>query len=80
MNIGFLQERPGVWSITRLVAAGLGAGSVLAVLTACGVAIRGGEHAAGIIAALSTCSASSGAGAWAALRERTATAPDVEGV
>lgn len=68
---GFLEEAPGAWSMTRLLAllAGLGAAAVLGACVV--VALRDSANSAGIVAALAAASASAFAGAWAALKERT---------
>lgn len=65
------EETPGVTSGTRVVALASALGGFLVLVTCVVVAIRDGEHAAGIIAALAAASASAFAGSWAALRERT---------
>jgi hypothetical protein len=59
-----------VLSVTRLAALLQTVGGFLVLATCIAVALRGGEHAAGIIAALAAASAAAFAGAWAALRER----------
>lgn len=50
--IGFLEEAPGVRSMVRLTAAELVACIAALVVAAIVVAIKGGDHAAAIIAAL----------------------------
>jgi hypothetical protein len=69
-SVRFLEESPGVLSMTRLSALLQTAGGFLVLVACIVVAIRNGEHAAGIIAALAAASAAAFAGAWAALKER----------
>lgn len=71
MNTRFLEERPGVLSMTRLSMLLQTIGGFFVLVACIGVAIRDGEHAAGIIAALAAASAAAFAGAWAQARERT---------
>ena len=82
MTVRFLEESPGVLSMARLAAFLQTVAGFLVQLAAVVVAIRDGEHAAGIIAALSAGSAACFAGAWAALKERHKPdgAPGIEGV
>jgi hypothetical protein len=70
MTVRFLEESPGVLSTARLAAFLQTIAGFLVQLAAVVVAVRGNEHAAGIIAALSAGSAACFAGAWAALKER----------
>ena len=68
---GFFQEESGARSMTRLLAFLAGLGGFLILLACIVVAIRDGEHAPGIIAALAAAALPAFGGAWAALRERT---------
>ena len=70
MTVRFLEETRGVLSMARLAAFLQTIAGFLVQLAAIVVAVRGGEHAAGIIAALSAGSAACFAGAWGALKER----------
>jgi len=78
MTIRFLEERPGVWSMTRLLALMAAIGGALAMVTACVVAVLATSadaermsHAAGVVAALAALSASAFGGSWAQTRERS---------
>ena len=62
----FLEERPGVLSMARLAAFLQTIAGFLVQLGSIIVAIKGNEHSAGIVAALSAGSAACFAGAWAA--------------
>lgn len=80
--IGFLEEAPGVKSMTRLTIAEMAALCALLVLTDSAVAVVGicfperASAAAGIIAALTAPLAALAGGIWAALRERNTGVPD----
>jgi hypothetical protein len=81
-RVGFLEELPGHFSMTRLLALMAGIGGFLVLLTCCVVALKGGSEAAGIIAALAALYAGAMAGVWSAIKERTKTddpTPGVEG-
>lgn len=67
---GFLEESPGVRSMTRLTAALLIAGVLVLVVAIAVVAVRGGENAAGVIAAIGAPMLGLAGGIWGALRER----------
>lgn len=69
-GMGFLEEKPGVKSATRLSALAMTAGALCIVLAACVVAIRGGPDAATIIGVLAAPLVPLAAGIWAALKER----------
>ena len=73
----FLEERPGVLSMARLAAFLQTIAGFLVQLGSIIVAIKGNEHSAGIVAALSAGSAACFAGAWAALKERHKPSDDV---
>lgn len=75
MTIRFLEERPGVLSMARLSCLLQTIGGFFVLVTCCGVAMRNGEHAAGIIAALAAASAAAFAGAWAQVKERNPAPP-----
>jgi hypothetical protein len=68
--IRFLEEAPGIFSMTRLSALLQTVAGTLVLLACIAVAIRDGEHAAGIIAALAAASATAFGGAWAQAKER----------
>lgn len=79
MTIRFLEESPGVWSMTRLLALMAAVGGALAMVTACMVAITATvldaermSHASGLVAALSALAAAAFGGSWAQTRERAA--------
>lgn len=67
---GFLEESPGVRSMVRLTAAQLVACIVLLVLTVVVVALRGGEQAPAVIAAIGGVIGLLAGGIWAALKVR----------
>lgn len=70
MTVRFLEETRGVLSMARLAAFLQTIAGFTVQLAAIVVAMRGNEHSAGIIAALSAGSAACFAGAWGALKER----------
>lgn len=67
---GFLEEAPGVRSMTRLVAAAQTLACLGIVATICVVAVRGSEHAPATIAALTASLLPQIGGVWTALKER----------
>lgn len=67
---GFLEETPGVRSMTRLTAAVLLVVLVCVAVAAIIVALKGGEHAAGIVGASGTLVLGLAGGIWGALKER----------
>lgn len=78
MTIRFLEESPGVWSMTRLLALMAAIGGALTMATACAVAlisaIKGGDrmlHAAALVGALSGLAIAAFGGSWAQTRERS---------
>lgn len=68
---GFLEESPGVHSMTRLAVAALIVGILAMIGAICIVAVHGGEHAAGIIGAIGGAMIPLAGGVWGALHERT---------
>ena len=74
----FLEEKPGVLSMARLAAFLQTIAGFSVQMGAIFVAVKGNEHSAGIIAALSAGSAACFAGAWAALKERHKPSDDVQ--
>jgi hypothetical protein len=73
-KIGFFEELAGERSMTRLIAFLLGLGCLVLVAAIVGVALRGGEHAAGIIAAVAAALTGLGAAVFGALKARNAAA------
>lgn len=70
MRVRFLEESPGVLSMVRLSMILQTIGGFVVLMTCIAVALRGGEHAAAIIAALAAGSATAFAGAWGQAKER----------
>ena len=69
-DMGFLEEKPGARSMTRLSVLIMTIGAFLIVLAICVAAVRGGSDAAGIITALGVPLVPLAAGIWGALKER----------
>lgn len=70
---GFLEESPGVRSMTRLCALLMACGALLLLLTICAVALW--KPDATVIASLAAPLVPLAGGLWGALRERTTEAP-----
>lgn len=68
--IGFLEESAGVRSMTRLAVAALVVGILALIAAICVVAAKGGDQAAGIIAAIGGVMIPLAGGIWGALHER----------
>ena len=69
--VGFLEESANVRSMSRALAACSMAGLLALTGAVVVVALRGGEEAPGVIAALAGYATPLAAGMWAALRERS---------
>ena len=69
-TVGFLEEAPGVKSMTRLCAAALTVGALIIIIAVAIVAVQGKESAVAIITAAIAPLAPLAAGIWAALKVR----------
>lgn len=67
---GFLEEAPGVRSMTRLAVAVMLVGCIALILSMPVIALKIPDHAAGIIGAEAGALATLAGGIWGALRER----------
>ena len=67
---GFLEEAPGVKSMTRLCAAALTIGALIIIVAVAIVAVKGDDSAVAIITAAIAPLVPIAGGIWAALKER----------
>lgn len=68
--VGFLEESPGVKSMTRLCAAAMTLGVLIIIVSVAIVAVRGKDSAVTIITAAAAPLIPLAGGIWAALKER----------